>query len=72
MLLLPKIIEQCPNVNFYWAGDGPFTKNIHDRLVIQQEPLSELLPFDPKLCTFDNSEIPYDCEKQNKNGSVCF
>ena len=28
MLLLPKIIEQCPNVNFYWAGDGPFTKNI--------------------------------------------
>ena len=42
---------------------GPFTKNIHDRLVIQQEPLSELLPFDPKLCTFDNSEIPYDCEK---------
>ena len=42
---------------------GPFTKNIHDRLVIQQEPLSELLPFDPKLCTFDNSGIPYDCEK---------
>ena len=28
MLLLPNIIEQCPNVNFYWAGDGPFTKNI--------------------------------------------
>ena len=42
---------------------GPFTKDIHDRLVIRQEPLSELLPFDPKLCTFDNSKIPHDCEK---------
>lgn len=28
MLILPKIIENFPNVNFYWAGDGPFTKDI--------------------------------------------
>ena len=42
---------------------GPFTKDIHDKLVIEQEPLSELMPFDPKLCTFDNSGTLYDCEK---------
>jgi len=28
MLLLPKIIANFPNVHFYWAGDGPFTKDI--------------------------------------------
>lgn len=34
MLLLPKIIEKLPNVNFYWAGDGPFAKKILPHLEI--------------------------------------
>ncbi len=25
MLILPKIIEKMPHVNFYWAGDGPYS-----------------------------------------------
>ena len=28
MLILPKIIEKMPNVNFYWAGDGPYRDKI--------------------------------------------
>ena len=28
MLILPKIIEKMPHVNFYWAGDGPYSAKI--------------------------------------------
>jgi len=28
MLILPKILEAMPNVNFYWAGDGQFRGKI--------------------------------------------
>jgi len=28
MLLLPKILEAMPDVNFYWAGDGPYRDKI--------------------------------------------
>ena len=32
MLILPKIIEAHTSVNFYWAGDGEFTKLITSKL----------------------------------------
>ena len=28
MLILPKILEKFPQVNFYWAGDGPYRDKI--------------------------------------------
>ena len=28
MLLLPKVLEKMPDVNFYWAGDGPYRNKI--------------------------------------------
>jgi len=42
---------------------GPFTKDLHERLVINREPLSEVMPFDPDLCKFDKGGTLYDCEK---------
>ena len=32
MLVLKKVLEKMPNVNFYWAGDGPFQQKIIDEL----------------------------------------
>ena len=32
MLVLKKVLEKMPNVNFYWAGDGPFRQKIIDEL----------------------------------------
>ena len=32
MLVLRDVLEQLPNVTFYWAGDGPFTNVILDEL----------------------------------------
>ena len=28
MLILPKVMEKMPDVNFYWAGDGPYRDKI--------------------------------------------
>ena len=28
MLILPKVIEKMPDVNFYWVGDGPYSDKI--------------------------------------------
>ena len=32
MLLLKKVLEKMPNVNFYWAGDGPLRKRVLSEL----------------------------------------
>ncbi len=32
MLILKKVLEKMPNVNFYWAGDGPFREKILEEL----------------------------------------
>ena len=32
MLILKQVLEKMPNVNFYWAGDGPFRKKILEEL----------------------------------------
>ena len=32
MLLLPKVLEKMPDVNFYWAGGGPFQNRILSEL----------------------------------------
>ena len=32
MLILEKVFEKMPNVNFYWVGDGQYRKKITDRL----------------------------------------
>ena len=32
MLILPKILEAMPEINFYWAGDGPFRNEILSKL----------------------------------------
>ena len=32
MLILKKVLEKMPDVNFYWAGDGPFCKKILEEL----------------------------------------
>ena len=32
MLILKNVLEKMPNVNFYWAGDGPFSEKILDEL----------------------------------------
>ena len=32
MLVLKKVLETMPNVNFYWAGDGPLRKRITSEL----------------------------------------
>ena len=32
MLILPKILEKLPQVNFYWAGDGPYRSKITEHL----------------------------------------
>ncbi len=28
LMILPKILEKFPDVMFYWAGDGPYAKNV--------------------------------------------
>jgi len=32
MLILKNVLEKMPDVNFYWAGDGPFSEKILDEL----------------------------------------
>ena len=32
LLTLKKVLENLPNVMFYWAGDGPYTQEILDKL----------------------------------------
>ena len=32
MLILKKILKDLPNVNFYWAGDGPYREKILNEL----------------------------------------
>jgi len=32
MLILKKVLEKMPDVNFYWAGDGPFREKILEEL----------------------------------------
>jgi len=32
LLILPKILEKFPQVNFYWAGDGPYRSKILEQL----------------------------------------
>ena len=32
MLILKKVLEKMPNVNFYWAGDGPLRKRVLSEL----------------------------------------
>jgi len=32
MLILKKVLKKMPNVNFYWAGDGPFREKILEEL----------------------------------------
>ena len=32
MLILKKVLEKMPHVNFYWAGDGPFREKILEEL----------------------------------------
>ena len=32
MLILKKVLKKMPDVNFYWAGDGPFCKKILEEL----------------------------------------
>jgi glycosyltransferase involved in cell wall biosynthesis len=33
LMILPKILERFPDVMFYWAGDGPYAKDILPSLV---------------------------------------
>ena len=32
MLLLSDVLESMPNVHFYWAGDGPYTERVLEKL----------------------------------------
>jgi len=32
MLILPRIVEKLPNVDFYWAGDGKYRERVTDAL----------------------------------------
>ena len=32
LLVLEKVLEKMPNVNFYWVGDGHYRKKITERL----------------------------------------